>query len=58
MQLKATLELHLTEGLNREELELLATCAKDEGRTIEQIIMDAIRAKIIARRPESSAIAA
>ena len=54
----ATLNIHLTEGLTHQELELLAARAADEGRTIEQIIMDAIRATIVARRPEPPAIAA
>jgi hypothetical protein len=54
----ATLNIHLTEGLTHQELELLAARAEDEGRTIEQIIMDAIRSKLAAQRPEPPAIAA
>ena len=54
----ATLNIHLTEGLTGAELELLQNSAEANGLSIEQIIMDAIRAKLAAYRPEPDAIAA
>lgn len=54
----ATLNIHLTEGLTADELEALAVQAEAEAKSIDQIIMEAIRATIVARRPETAAIAA
>ena len=54
----ATLNIHLTEGRTGAELELLQNSAEANGLSIEQIILDAIRAKLAACRPEPDAIAA
>jgi hypothetical protein len=54
----ATLNINLAEGLTCKEIELLAARAEAETKSIDQIIMEAIRSKLAARRPEPPAIAA
>ena len=54
----ATLNINLTEGLTAAELEQIAARASEDSTTIEQIILDAIRARLAARRPQPPAIAA
>jgi hypothetical protein len=54
----ATLNINLSEGLTSKEIELLAAQAEAEAKSIDQVIMDAIRATISARRPEPTTIAA
>lgn len=57
-QMTATLNINLTEGLTAAELEQIAARASEDSTTIEQIILDAIRARLAARRPQPPAIAA